>query len=201
MPAFVRWPGKIEAGSVLNGIVSHQDWLPTILAAAGDPDVKEKLLTGHTAGEKTFTCHIDGFNMLPYLTGGVDESPRETFFYISDDGDVLAIRHKDWKVVLMEQGLSDYTAFASHYVTAFERKWIEANASPGEPLLGTPDLQSLADLSASFSNVLFMRWAPVSLRLLGALLTAALVPALPLVFLQYPAGELAKTLFLSLVGL
>jgi arylsulfatase A-like enzyme len=103
VPAFVRWPGKIKAGTVLNGIVSHQDWLPTILAAAGEPKIKEKLLKGHQAGDKKFTCHIDGFNMLPYFTGKVKESPRETFFYISDDGDVLAIRHKDWKVVLMEQ--------------------------------------------------------------------------------------------------
>jgi len=103
VPAFVRWPGKIEAGSVSNGIVSHQDWLPTILAAAGEPDVKEKLLEGHKAGNKTFKCHIDGFNMLPYFTGEVDESPRDTFFYFSDDGEVIAIRHKDWKTVLMEQ--------------------------------------------------------------------------------------------------
>jgi arylsulfatase A-like enzyme len=103
VPAFVRWPGKIEAGSVLNGIVTHQDWLATFLAAAGVPDIKEKLLTGHQAGDKTFKVHIDGFNMLPYLMGEVEESPRLSFFYISDDGDILAIRHKDWKVVLMEQ--------------------------------------------------------------------------------------------------
>ncbi len=103
VPAFVRWPGKIEAGSVLNGIVTHQDWLSTFLAAAGDPDIKEKLLEGHKAGDKTFNVHIDGFNMLPYLTGEVEDSPRETFFYISDDGDILAIRHNDWKAVLMEQ--------------------------------------------------------------------------------------------------
>lgn len=102
VPAFVRWPGKIAAGSVSNGIVSHQDWLPTILAAAGEPDVKEKLLTGHAANNKTFKCHIDGFNMLPHFMGQA-ESPRNTFFYISDDGDILAIRHKDWKAVLMEQ--------------------------------------------------------------------------------------------------
>ncbi len=99
------------------------------------------------------------------------------------------------------KGLSDYTVLANNYVTAFERKWIDANGSPGEPLLGTADLQSLADLSASFSNVRNMRWAPVSLRLLGMLLAAALGPMLPLVFLQYPAGELAKKLFLGLVGL
>ena len=76
VPAFVRWPAKFKAGTVLNGIVSHQDWLPTFLAAAGEPDVKEKLLAGHQAGDKTFNVHIDGFNMLPYLTGEVQESPR-----------------------------------------------------------------------------------------------------------------------------
>ena len=103
VPAFVRWPGKIKAGTVLNGIVTHQDWLPTFLAAAGEPDIKEKLLKGHKVGDKTFKVHIDGYNMLPYLTGEVKESPRKSFFYISDDGDILAIRMQDWKVVLMEQ--------------------------------------------------------------------------------------------------
>jgi arylsulfatase A-like enzyme len=103
VPAFVRWPGKIPAGSVVNGIVSHQDWLPTLLAAAGEPEIKEKLLKGHKIGDKTYKVHIDGFNMLPYLSGEVKESPRESFFYISDDGDILSIRLRDWKVVLMEQ--------------------------------------------------------------------------------------------------
>jgi hypothetical protein len=92
VPAFVRWPGKFEAGTVLNGIVSHQDWLPTLLAAAGEPDVSAKLLKGHKAGDKTFKVHIDGLNMLPYLTGKAKDSPRRVFFYISDDGDILVIR-------------------------------------------------------------------------------------------------------------
>jgi len=103
VPAFVRWPGKFKPGTVLNGIVSHQDWLPTLLAAAGEPEIKEKLLEGHKADGKTFNVHIDGFNMLSYFMGEVDESPRKSFFYISDDGDILAIRHGDWKAVLMEQ--------------------------------------------------------------------------------------------------
>ena len=103
MPAFVRWPGKFKAGTVVNGIVTHQDWLATFLAAAGEPDIKEKLLQGHTIGDRTYKVHIDGFNMLPYLTGEVKESPRQSFVYISDDGDILAIRMQDWKVVLMEQ--------------------------------------------------------------------------------------------------
>jgi arylsulfatase A-like enzyme len=103
VPAFLRWPGKIPAGSVLNGIVTHQDMLPTLLAAAGDPDVSTKLLTGHKAGDKTFTVHIDGFNMLPYVTGQVKESPREYFFYVSDDGGVMAVRVGDYKLVFEVQ--------------------------------------------------------------------------------------------------
>ncbi len=103
VPCFVRWPGKFKAGTVLNGIVSLIDFLPTLLAAAGEPEIKEKLLQGHQAAGKTFKVHLDGYNMLPYFMGEVQESPREYYFYISDDGDVLAIRMGDWKVVLMEQ--------------------------------------------------------------------------------------------------
>jgi arylsulfatase A-like enzyme len=103
VPAFIRWPGKIKAGSVLNGIVSHQDMLPTLLAAAGDPDVSQKLLTGYKVGDKTFKVHIDGINVLPYITGQVKESPRDYFFYVSDDGGVMAVRTGDWKLVFEEQ--------------------------------------------------------------------------------------------------
>src|SRR5271157_1729870 len=103
VPCFMRWPGKIKAGSVLNGIVCHQDMLPTLLAAAGDPDVSKKLLTGYQVGDKTFKVHIDGINVLPYLTGEVKESPREFFFYVSDDGGVMAVRVGDYKLVFEEQ--------------------------------------------------------------------------------------------------
>jgi len=103
VPVFVRWPGKIKPGTVFNDIVSHQDWLPTLLEAAGEPDINAKLHEGHKAGDKTFKVHIDGINMTAYLTGAVKESPRKFIFYMSDDGDVLAIRGGDWKVVLMEQ--------------------------------------------------------------------------------------------------
>jgi arylsulfatase len=99
VPAFLRWPGKIKAGSVLNGIVSHQDMLPTLLAAAGDPDVSQKLLDGYKTGDKNFSVHIDGFNQLPYITGEVKESPRDYFFYVSDDGGVMAVRVGDYKSV------------------------------------------------------------------------------------------------------
>src|SRR5881394_317395 len=103
VPSFIRWPGKIKPGSVLNGIVSHIDMLPTLLAAAGDPNINQKLLNGYKVGNKTFKVHIDGINMVPYITGQVKESPRTTFFYMSDDGEVMAVRHGDWKFVLGEQ--------------------------------------------------------------------------------------------------
>jgi arylsulfatase A-like enzyme len=103
VPAFLRWPGKFKAGSVLNGICSHQDMLPTLLAAAGDPNVNQKLLDGYKIGNKTYKVHIDGMNLLPYLTGEVKESPRNAFFYMSDDADVVAVRAGDYKLTFAEQ--------------------------------------------------------------------------------------------------
>jgi arylsulfatase A-like enzyme len=103
VPAMIRWPNRIKAGSVCNEIVSHLDWLPTLLAAAGDPHVKEKLLGGYTGGHKTFKVHLDGHNVLPFLTGKEPHSPRKEFFYFSDDGDLLAVRYDNWKMVFMEQ--------------------------------------------------------------------------------------------------
>jgi arylsulfatase len=103
VPQVVRWPGRIEAGAVSNGIISHLDWLPTLLAAAGEPEIKEKLLTGHDAAGKTFRVHLDGYDQLPHLTGEVEESPRLGFFYFSDDGDLVAMRYDNWKLVFMEQ--------------------------------------------------------------------------------------------------
>ncbi len=116
VPAFMRWPGKIKAGTVLNGIVSHQDMLPTLLAAAGDPDVSQKLLTGYKAGSKTFKVHIDGVNVLPYLTGQVKESPRNAFFYVSDDGGIMAVRAGDWKLVFEEQRATSTMVWAEPMV-------------------------------------------------------------------------------------
>jgi arylsulfatase len=103
VPAMIRWPGRIAPGTVSNQIVSHLDWLPTFLAAAGDPDIKQKLLGGHQAGDKAFRVHLDGYNLLPYLTGQQAVSPRKEFFYFSDDGDLMAVRYDNWKLVFMEQ--------------------------------------------------------------------------------------------------
>jgi arylsulfatase len=103
VPAMIRWPGKIRPGSVSNEIVSGLDWLPTFLAAVGEPDVKDKLLRGHPVAGKTFKVHLDGFNQLPYLTGQAARSARKEFFYFNDDGDLVALRFENWKVVFMEQ--------------------------------------------------------------------------------------------------
>jgi arylsulfatase len=103
IPLLVRWPGKIEAGRVSNEIVQHHDWFPTFLAMAGDPDVAGKLRSGHQADGKIFKVHLDGYDLLPYLTGEEEKSPRKLFVYFSDDGDVVALRYDNWKCVFMEQ--------------------------------------------------------------------------------------------------
>src|SRR6187431_104402 len=103
IPLLIRWPGHVEAGSVANGIVQHHDWFPTFLAMAGDPNVSDKLKKGYKAIGRTYKNHIDGYNLLPYLTGQEKECPRNLFVYVSDDGDVLAIRYDNWKIVFMEQ--------------------------------------------------------------------------------------------------
>jgi arylsulfatase len=103
VPMLVRWPGKIAAGSISNEIIQHHDWLPTFLAMAGDSEVVDKLKKGHQAIGRTFKNHIDGYNLLPYLTGKEKESPRKFFFYFSDDGDVLGCRYDNFKIVFMEQ--------------------------------------------------------------------------------------------------
>jgi arylsulfatase len=105
VPAFVRWPGMIEAGRVTNEIVHHMDWLPTFLAMAGDDDIKEDLLDGYRSRSlgRSYEVHLDGYNILPLLTGETDESPRSEIFYFSDDGDLTALRYEDWKLVFLEQ--------------------------------------------------------------------------------------------------
>ncbi len=104
VPAMVRWPGTIAPGSVTNEIVHHMDWLPTFLAIAGDPDIKANLESGGVqAIGRTYKVHLDGYNILPLLTGETDQSPRQEIFYFSDTGDLTALRYADWKLVFMEQ--------------------------------------------------------------------------------------------------
>jgi hypothetical protein len=100
--AFVRWPGHFLAGETLNGIVAHEDWLPTFAAIAGAPDIKDKLLKGVELNGRTYKNYIDGYNQLDYLSGKVKESPRNEFIYVNDDGQIVAMRYNDWKVVFLE---------------------------------------------------------------------------------------------------
>jgi arylsulfatase len=103
VPCLARWPGVIEPGTICNEIVSHMDWLPTFLAAAGEPAIAEKLKKGHRAGSKTFKVHLDGYNLLPLLSGREKKSPRPGYIYFSDDGDLTGIRYDNFKLVFMEQ--------------------------------------------------------------------------------------------------
>jgi arylsulfatase len=103
VPAMVRWPGKIKPGQVSNEIVAHLDWLPTLLAVAGDTQVTDKLLKGYKVGAMNYKVHLDGYNLVPYLTGNVAKSPRESFFYINDDQQMTGLRYDNFKFVFMEQ--------------------------------------------------------------------------------------------------
>jgi arylsulfatase len=103
VPAMVRWPGKVEPGSVSNALISHLDWMPTLLAVAGETQATEKLLTGNPIGDMTYKVHLDGYNLVPYLTGQTANSPRESFLYVNDDQQLTGLRYDNWKLVFMEQ--------------------------------------------------------------------------------------------------
>ena len=102
VPCFVKWPGHFPAGTTLNGIVSHEDWLPTFAAAAGAPDIKEKLLKGVAVNGRNYKNHVDGYNLLDDLSGKEKESPRKEFIYLNDSAEVVAIRVGDWKAIYLE---------------------------------------------------------------------------------------------------
>jgi arylsulfatase len=103
VPAVVRWPGKIKPGSISIQMFHAMDWLPTFLAAAGEPDIKDKLLAGYTVGDRSYKVHLDGYNQLPFLTGQTDQGARDEYFYFSDDGDLMCLRFDNWKLVFAEQ--------------------------------------------------------------------------------------------------
>jgi arylsulfatase len=103
VPQVIRWPGVIEPGTVSNEIISHTDWLPTLLAAVDAPDVPEKLKQGYRAGDKEFKVHIDGYNFVPYFKGEDEKGPRPGFIHFSDDGDLTGLRFDNWKIVFAEQ--------------------------------------------------------------------------------------------------
>jgi arylsulfatase A-like enzyme len=103
VPGMVRWPGRIKPGQVSNEMVAHLDWLPTLVAIGGDAEVKDKLAKGYKAGDMTYKVHLDGDNLVPYLTGQTAKSPRKSFLYFNDDQQLTALRYDNWKLVFLEQ--------------------------------------------------------------------------------------------------
>jgi arylsulfatase len=132
VPMMVKWPGKIEPGQVSNDIISQEDWMPTLVAAAGDADIKAKLLKGHRAGKTKYKVHLDGYNMLPYFTGQVDEGPREEMFYFTDDGQLSALRYGDWKLMFSEQRAHGLEVWQEPLVTLRAPKLFNLRRDPFE---------------------------------------------------------------------
>jgi arylsulfatase A-like enzyme len=102
VPMLVRWPGVVKPDTIINDVMAQEDWMPTLVAAAGDPNIKEKMLAGAKEGDKTFKSHLDGYNFLPFLQGKEAKGPRREFFYFSDNGDLMALRYDDWKLNFKE---------------------------------------------------------------------------------------------------
>jgi arylsulfatase len=131
VPCFLRWPGVIKPGTINNDIFSHEDMLPTILAATGVPDVKEQLLKGMKVGEKTFKVHLDGYNQLDALAGKA-ENPRKEFFYWNDDGSLVALRYNQWKIVFQEQREHGFAVWAEPFVQLRVPKLFNLRTDPFE---------------------------------------------------------------------
>jgi len=133
VPCMIRWPGRIQPGGVSNEMMSALDWCPTLLAAAGDPGVKDELVKGHAAAGKKFKVHLDGFDQLPYLTGREKKGARDVFFYFNDDGDMVAMRYVNWKIVFMEQRApGTLQVWAEPFTTLRVPKLFDLRADPYE---------------------------------------------------------------------
>ncbi|TDI46461.1 MAG: arylsulfatase [Acidobacteria bacterium] len=132
VPMMVRWPGKIAPGTISNEIISQEDWFPTLLAAAGDDDVKARLKSGTRVGDKTFKVHLDGYNFLPYLTGQSDDSPRKEFLYFSDDGQIVCLRYDRWKLVFAEQRAHGFEVWEEPFVTLRVPRLYDLRTDPFE---------------------------------------------------------------------
>jgi arylsulfatase len=132
VPCAIRWPGVIKPGTVSNDVFSHQDMLPTLVAAAGEPDIVEKCKKGYKAGNKTFKVHLDGYNLIPYLTGQVKKSPRPGFLYWSDEGDLMALRYGNWKVHFMEQRSEGANAWQDPFTPLRFPKLVNLRSDPFE---------------------------------------------------------------------
>ncbi|MFT4614065.1 MAG: arylsulfatase A-like enzyme [Bacteroidia bacterium] len=132
VPAMIKWPGVIKPGTVYNDVFSHEDMLPTILAAAGEDDVKESLLKGHRAIGRNYKVHLDGYDLGPYFRGEVEEGPRKEFFYWTDDGQLSNLRYDRWKMVFMEQRGHGFDVWQEPFVTLRLPKLIDMRGDPFE---------------------------------------------------------------------
>lgn len=132
VPTIIKWPGVIEGGTVYNDVFSHEDMLPTILAAVGEPDIKEKLIKGHRAMGRNYKVHLDGYNLLPYFKGEVEEGPRKEFFYWTDDGQLANLRYDRWKMVFMEQRAHGFNVWQEPMVTLRLPKLFDMRGDPFE---------------------------------------------------------------------
>ncbi|MGH3039030.1 MAG: arylsulfatase [Gaiellaceae bacterium] len=132
VPCFIRWPGVLEPGTVSNEICSHQDMLPTLLAAAGEPDIVEKVKKGHKVGDTNYKVHLDGYNLLPYFEGEEEKSPRPGFLYWSDDGDLLALRYGNWKFVFAQQRAHGLGAWEEPFVNTRVPSFFNLRSNPFE---------------------------------------------------------------------
>jgi arylsulfatase len=138
VPLLIRWPGVIKPGMEVNDIAAHEDWLPTLLAGAGVPEVKEKLLAGYQAGDSTYKVHLDGYNLMPYLKGEAEAGPRKEFLYWTDDGDLAGLRYDKWKLVFMEQRAHSFDVWEEPFITLRVPKLMDLHSDPFEraPLEG-----------------------------------------------------------------
>ncbi len=163
VPAAVRWPGKFPEDTVVNGTVSHMDWVPTIMAAAGVTDIKDQLLNGYESQGKTFNVHLDGYNMMDYFAaGGEGDSPRREVFYFTDDGDLSAVRYDDYKVMFLEQKEHGFEVWKNPY---FPVRWphlFDLRADPFERAkhesIGYDDWAVRRMFAMSAAGVITSKW-------------------------------------------
>lgn len=132
MPAAIRWPAKIKPGGVTTELASHLDWVPTLMAAVGEAEVKDKLKSGYKAGKETYKVHLDGYNLLPFLTGEEEKTPRQQFLYWNDGGQLVGLRRNDWKMVFMEQRAKKMALWGEPFVALRLPKLFNVRMDPFE---------------------------------------------------------------------
>jgi arylsulfatase len=156
VPCVVRWPGVIEPGTVINDIFHHMDWIPTFLAALGEPGIVEKLQGGYEANDKTFKVHLDGYNQLPLLKG---EGPgnRHEIHYLSDDGDYCAFRYNKWKISFLTQSASGIDVWDKTYTSHRFPIITDLRADPFENAYGRTDAAGMTNASFNYDNWHFRR--------------------------------------------